>query len=113
MTDRPPDLRGRSGGRSRRSLEYRRDPPRSREVRLVRRLPFALTATASLLTAILLLPMWVVAAIGAGTIGVVRSARAQTPEEHERSETMLSFALGCSIGPIVYLLLAGIAAATG
>jgi len=80
---------------------------------LVRDLPFALTSTASLVTAILLLPVWVVAALASGAIGLVRSARAQTSKERERSEAMLSFALGCSVGPTVYLLLAGIAFVTG
>jgi hypothetical protein len=72
-----------------------------------------MTSAASLLTAIVLLPLWVVAALASGAIGVVRSTRAQTPEDEERAETMLSVALGCSVGPIVYLLVAGIAAAAG
>jgi hypothetical protein len=67
----------------------------------------------SLLTTIVLLPVWVVVSLASGTVGLVQAARSRSREEEHRADALLAFALGSSVGPIVYLLLAGVVAATG
>ena len=87
--------------------------PGSSKARWLHRAPFGATAVASLLTVIVLLPIWVLAATVLGAIGLVRGAKPQSPAAAERTEAILWLALGCSVGPIVYLLLAAVVAVTG
>ena len=75
---------------------------------LVRRTPCLVAAALSTATVALLLPLWVVAAIVIGTIGLMLLTRSDSTATVARATSAVSFALGCAVGPVVFLLLAGI-----
>ncbi len=76
----------------------------------LRPLPLLCAAVLSVATVIVLLPAWVAAAFVAGAASLVLHARARTDAAIARAASIASFALGCSVGPVVYLLLAAIVA---
>lgn len=81
--------------------------------RIVRRTPCLVAAGLSTLTVVVLLPVWVVAAVVTGGAGLVLMARAESAATWNRAVSIVSFALGSAVGPIVYLLLAAIVAISG
>ena len=71
----------------------------------LRRGPFVATAVASVVSVVFLLPIWVLAAFVTAVIGLWRAQRSA-----RGADAWVSIALGCSVGPIVYLLLAAVVA---
>ena len=79
---------------------------------LVRCTPCLVAASLSTATVTLLLPLWVAAAVVIGAIGLMLLARSESTATIARATSAVSFALGCAVGPVVFLLLTGIVALT-